>query len=457
MAETFNPILQEATVPTDEVGLFGRRKAQPEDPEFEDVPSTAIVIHQPHSAAAEDSYVLLDPKQGLSGVRLNSESRYFRIDLGERVIAWEFEAASSDADLVFKVKLLTVFAVTDPRTIAIRGVRDVRSQVRTALTELVRNTIGEFEISAGSKAAAAIELRLKAHVFDCGVEIRSSYAIVVPDNWSAERIEAKQEEDNRRQLGNLKYAFEQERDRFTDERDRLAQEHKRLLDEQRDRFKADHDRAQQEYELERRRLDEPRVKELERLKAEAELAKVEHEAILDEKREAARRERAQAERDAEHRRQQFEQQALEEQSKREADIERLQANHESELAKIRQAIETARESAELERDRKRHQEELDEATLINEQIANDPSRIMGFLLALGDKEPVRVALKMLEDRQKVAWERFKDLQKLNVLPESALRSLAISLMQDPAGGAFGLDDEIVIDAAIDDQVDSEAK
>ena len=478
MAETFNPILREATVPTDEVGVLGRRKAQPQDPEFEDMPATAIVIHQPSGSADEDSYVLLQPKHGLSGVRLNSESRYFRIDLGERVITWQLEAPSSDANLLFTVKLLTTFAVTDARTIAMRGVRDVRSQVNTTLTETIRSAVAAFELADGAQAAAAIEHSVTGHVFDCGVEVRAAYALVAPNSWAAERVATKQQQAHERELDVLKYQFERDRDQLRAERERVAQEHQRLLDEQLARFTADQARAQDEYELEHQRLSEPRAQELDRLKAETELATLQQQAKLDATREEERRAREHAERDAEHARQQFEQQVLSEQKQREAERERLQAEHEAALAKIRQTTErehellqaehdaalarilqtTEREheNAELERDRKRHQEELQEAALINDQIAADPSKIMGFLLSLGDREPAKVAFKMLEDRQKVTWDRFKDLQKLNVLPESTLRSLALALMRDPAGGAFGLDGDMPIDDESGDQTEVSA-
>jgi len=452
MADTFNPIVEEGNVPTDEVGVLGTRKVRPKNPEFKPVPKTAVVIHRPRSNAVgvnEDDFEVLGEHQSVSAVRMDASSRFFRIDLGERVIEWEDTVPSQDADESFAVKLVTVVAVSDAKRIAVLGVRDARAHLRPAVRETIRHAAASFPVDAASVVADDIANRLKKATFDCGIEVRAAFAIVGPDARAAKRLE--QDHDNR--LKQQVYEFGQEIRRRAQERELALQKQSDEFEIKRKQAARDAqaklEQAESDFELQLRQLQEPRQQELANLQAQMELEKVEQQAKLDAKREEYRKARQEAEEKSQEQQRKHEEELARSQAEHEAKLAEIQAAHEARLAEIKRDTENARESAQAESARLRHEQELKEAADLNAQIARDPSKMMGLLLALGDTDSVRSAFKMVEERQKVAWERFRDLQKLGVLPEEELQGLAISLMRDPAGGAFGLGAESEAGAAAD--------
>ena len=63
---------------------------------------------------------------------------------------------------------------------------------------------------------------------------------------------------------------------------------------------------------------------------------------------------------------------------------------------------------------------------------------MGYLLSMSDTTAVREAIKMVEERERATWDRLRELEKLKLMSEEDLRNLVVAVLNDPAGGAFGV-------------------
>jgi hypothetical protein len=114
-------------------------------------------------------------------------------------------------------------------------------------------------------------------------------------------------------------------------------------------------------------------------------------------------------------------------------------NANKEADRIRVGAEETAGRDHLDRLREESRRQLQEAERLNNEIAEHPGKLMGYLLAMPDTTAVREAIKVVEERERAAWERVKELEKLKLVPEEDLRQLVFALLNDPAGGAFGLD------------------
>lgn len=128
----------------------------------------------------------------------------------------------------------------------------------------------------------------------------------------------------------------------------------------------------------------------------------------------------------------FDQQKAYEQEKldRQNALETGRLEHAAELEELQHSLDTARTEHRklLDETKQAHEanmaddksaREREAAKRINDDIAQNPDNVIGYLLSLEDNKPVHEAIKLIDDRERARWDRLKEVGKLDIFKNDA--------------------------------------
>jgi hypothetical protein len=389
---TFNPILAEGPVPADRGGLWKRTTAA-QQLATACAPHSFVVLRRTSVSPQGHDFEVFDPATRPVDSSLDEFGHYYVVDRREHVVAWDVAVAGDDS--VLESTVVAVVAVSDPMKVARVRLHDAQAWMLPAVQNLIDACVGDVDAADLADAVSSTTTSLIEHQFDCGLAVRWAHVTIDPSPVLAQHL---------RRVADLNHEHELAMRRMQFESERLAMQAELARDEQ--------------------ALDVARG-EAERIKHDAE---TEAQRVLDAAKKEAGQIRRQANDEAAQARAVATQQAT-----------TIVDNANKEADRIRVGAEETAGRDHLDRLREESRRQLQEAERLNNEIAEHPGKLMGYLLAMPDTTAVREAMKVVEERERAAWERLKELEKLKLVPEEDLRQLVFALLNDPAGGAFGLD------------------
>ena len=254
---TFNPILQEGSVPADRGALWTRTTTAQQLARLT-MPNTALILQRVSGKGVPDSFMPFGPSTSL-GSDVGEFERYYVVNLRDQMLVWELDLDSGDID--GGVSVLAVVTVSDPVLVAASGVRDARGWTASAAQDVVNATLNGVSVVNLPDAVPALERALIHHRFDCGLSVRWAHVTIDPPPLVGQHL---------RKMAELKNDHALALQRIELDKERIAVEAERERDQQTlDELLRHTERVKSEAETEAKRVVEVANREASQLKRKA--------------------------------------------------------------------------------------------------------------------------------------------------------------------------------------------